>query len=227
MLTITKQTWLLLILVVLDLAIKMLVLHTLPPGQPIQECLVCLVLRLNSVSLGSHAQQFVANFGTQPLITGAVFGLALAVVVLVFASTSRLTKRSTALSIVVAFACAFGLEALSPSLGGLPVTTAAAATRVTQTILWLTIWALATSPLWKAGALLYAAAGLGNSLSLVFPPFLVVDYLWSSLLNRFTGMGVFNFADVLWLIGSMILATAFVTSVIRRLALVWMKLGVR
>jgi lipoprotein signal peptidase len=218
-----QQAWLLLILVVIDLAVKMVMLHVLPPGQPLHECVACLIVRENATGLGSSAQQLVARAGTQPLIDGAVFGLVLAALLLLLALTSRLTKWSATLSVVVAFGCALGLATLAPSLEDLPVPRVAAALRVAQTLLLLTIWALTTSSLWKAGALLYAAAALGNCLSLFFPPFLIVDYLWSSPLNRLMGMGVFNFADILWLIGSAILMAALVAGIVRRMVLLWAK----
>lgn len=89
--------------------------------------------------------------------------------------------------------------------------------RVAQTFLWLVIWALATSHIWKLGALLFAAAGLSNTLSLAYPPYGIVDYLWSTPLNRLIGMGVFNFADVLWLVTFPIFAAAIIRTLVIRL----------
>jgi lipoprotein signal peptidase len=220
-LSFAAQAWLLFAFVLIDLTAKMVMFHTLPPDQPIHECVVCLILRANSLNLGSGARQLFAYYGMRPLIASALFAFLLAALLWVAALSSRLTKRSVALSIVVALMCASSLIALLPSSIPLPLFTVAATARAAATILWVTIWALAPSPLWKAGALFFAAAGLSNFVSLALPPFQVVDYLWSSPLYRTIGFGVFNLADLLWLIGSAILAIALLFSIVRWLVLLW------
>src|SRR5262249_4275127 len=75
------------------------------------------------------------------------------------------------------------------------------ALRGAQAFLWCVVWVLVSSGLWKVGAVFFAAAGVGNFVSFLYPPYGVVDFMWSSLLNRAIGMGVFNAADVMWLLG--------------------------
>ena len=84
--------------------------------------------------------------------------------------------------------------------------------RGSQGVLWWLVWMTFQRPLWKVGALLFAAAATGNFLSFLYPPFGIVDFIWSPPLHRAIGLGVFNFADILWNFGIVVFAVAMPTS---------------
>lgn len=82
---------------------------------------------------------------------------------------------------------------------------------------WLTLWWLAPCGLWKTTLALFTATALGNFLSLLYPPFRVVDFVYSSFLWDTIRMGVFNFADMCGMVGLVFLAWATLRAVGRRL----------
>jgi lipoprotein signal peptidase len=84
--------------------------------------------------------------------------------------------------------------------------------RGTQGVLWWLVWMTLQRPLWKVGALLFAAAATGNFLSFLYPPFGIVDFIWSPPLHRGIGLGIFNFADILWHFGIIVFVFATLTS---------------
>lgn len=88
--------------------------------------------------------------------------------------------------------------------------------RISAMIFWIAVWILIRSPVWKMGALLFAAAGTGNALSLIFPPYGIIDFIWSSPVNSIFRLQVFNLADVMWISAFFVFAFALVQSAIRR-----------
>jgi hypothetical protein len=69
----------------------------------------------------------------QSMVAGAIFDVVLAALLSALAMTSRLTKRSVALSIVGALIRALSPVTLSPSVGELPLSMIATAARVALT----------------------------------------------------------------------------------------------
>ncbi|MBS0380667.1 MAG: hypothetical protein JSS29_19465 [Proteobacteria bacterium] len=201
-------------LVVVDAIAKMVAYHSLPQNAPIDEnCSLCLVLRLNNLGLGSAARLIAHSQGFTSLVAAGVFSASLAVALLMAATLRPLTGRAVAFFLVVAISATTAASYLLPPIGyGLVWV---AFTRTAAVFLWVVIWLLSTSAVWRFGALLWAAAGLSNLLSFVYPPFRVVDYLWSAPLNRLTYIGVFNFADTLVLAGFLVFAAAAVMSAVR------------
>ncbi len=55
----------------------------------------------------------------------------------------------------------------------------------------------------------FISAGIGNALSLFYPPFVVIDFLFIDILNRIFNTGVMNIADIIINI-SMILMVAYI-----------------
>lgn len=212
-----RQVWVLLALVAIDAFAKMAAFRTLPSDEPIRQCFLCLILRMNALSLGSAAQSVMASQGFHVFVASAVCSGVLAVALLIAATKRPLTKRSIILSVLAALLSGVAFFVLFPSIGSSPNPATVAAARAGAISLWLVIWVLATSPLWKLGALLWSAAGVSNLLSLAYPPYHVIDYLWSTPLNGLIGVGVFNIADVFWLLGFLVFAVALVADVARRL----------
>jgi len=212
-----QQAWVLLALVVVDAAVKLGAFHTLPADEPIHECQICVVLRVNRLSLGTAAQSLIASQGFRVLPASAVFCAVLAASLLLAAAKWSLTKRSVAFSLLTASLSGLAFAVLLPSIGNLPSPTTVAASRAGAVTLWLVIWVLSTSPFWKLGALLFSAAGISNLLSFAYSPYRVVDYLWSTPLNGLIGIGVFNVADVFWLLAFPVFAIALIVSTVRSL----------
>jgi lipoprotein signal peptidase len=211
-----RQGWLLLALVTIDATLKIVAFRTLPTGIPTHRCLICVVLRVNSVGLGSAAQSIVASQGLRTPIFSSVFCAVLAVSLVIAAARARLTKRTIGLSLLAALASSLIFTLLFPSIGHLHSPGTIAALRACVVSLWLVIWALSASPFWKAGALLCSAAGISNLLSLAYPPYRIVDYLWSTPLNGLIGLGVFNVADLYGFLALPVFSVALVVSVVRR-----------
>lgn len=214
-----RQVWVLVALVALDTLLKVLAFHALSADKPIHDCFVCVILRVNAVNLGSAAQSLAASQGLRPMVAGSVFSAVLAFALLVSAVKWPLTRRALAISVTSALLSCVVFLAMFPSVGRTIDPSTVAAARGGVVSLWLAIWILATSPLWKLGALLWAAAGVSNLLSSAYPPYHVVDYLWSNPLNRLLGLGVFNLADVFLLLGFIAFAAALPISVARRFGL--------
>lgn len=211
-----QQAWVLLGLVTTDAVAKIVAFHTLPANAPLHQCLTCVVMRVNPLSLGSAAQSVIASQGFHVLVVSAVFSAVLAALLVALAARARLTKRTVALALLAALLSTGAFAVLSPSVSHVTYGATLAA-RAGAVSLWLVIWALTSSPLWKTGALLFSAAGVSNLLSSAYPPYRVVDYLWSTPLNGVIGIGVFNLADVFWLLGFPIFASALIVSAVRPL----------
>jgi hypothetical protein len=210
-----RQAWLLAAFVAFDALLKVLALHALPLGEPVRACALCFALRINPQNLSSVAQGVVAGHGALLLETGGEFDALLAAALVAMALGGVLTRRRVVLAVIGTLTAAACLAAIFPLRGISPA--AAVALRAAQTMLCLVIWALATSVFWKAGAFLWTVTGISNLLSSYYPPFGIVDYFWSSPLNRLIGMGIFNFADVLWLLAFPVFAIALAGSIGRLL----------
>jgi len=210
-----RQALVLVLLVSIDAALKLAASLVLASGQPVpEECVLCIVLRVNPLGLGSNVQSILASEGPRPLVMGLIYTVSLATFLVVLAIAGRVTKSWVAAIAISAIIPSLSLPVLFPRLTLLPLTTIAAATRIAQSIFWLVIWALLRSSFWKIGTLLFSAASISNTLSLFYPPYGVVDYLWSSPLHRLIGFGVFNIADIFWLTAFPIFAIALVRAIV-------------
>ena len=72
------------------------------------------------------------------------------------------------------------------------------------------------SPIWKLGTLLFVSASVGNTLSYFYPPYGVVDFLWSAPFSQITGFGIFNLADLMWDAGILVFAFAILKGIAAR-----------
>ena len=210
----SRQRWLPVAFVGVDAIVKLAAFLFLQPNQPIKQCLICVVLRINYSNLGSAAQSLVRSQGELVLVRSTFFSLFFANALLVLSASGHLKR----LAVTIVFICTLIISAVFsgylPKFGGFSYSTIAATSHVAGTFLWVVIWIISTSTVWRISAFLFAAAGASNSLSLLYPPYHVVDYLWSSPLNHAIGVGVFNIADVLWLFGWPVLGLALLMSVV-------------
>src|SRR5262249_15505808 len=143
-----------------------------------------IVLRVNPTGLGSAAQKLFAGSREPNAILFAAFSwIAMGALLACLAHMRRL-------SIVTGLLCGVILvsfTAVASSLIDSPLLSAkyaVIALRGAQAFLWCVVWVLVSSGLWKVGAVFFAAAGVGNFVSFLYPPYGVVDFMWSSLLNR-------------------------------------------
>ena len=128
----------------------------------------------------------------------------------------RRTRRGF---LFVIFAClgasaigSFLTDLLRSPLSGLSDAIAITCMRGAQAAFWTTALLLTTNRLWKLGFLLLSASAIGNFLSKLYPPFAIVDYLYSAPLSRVTHLGVINLADAMFLLAIPILALSAIGS---------------
>ena len=89
--------------------------------------------------------------------------------------------------------------------------------RASGCVLFLTVlWIVRRSP-WRAPAVLFAAAALGNGISQALPPHAIVDFIYSAPLTRFAGHGVMNVADLYFDAAGVTVVLLVVHSAVRRL----------
>jgi hypothetical protein len=184
-------------LVLLDAVVKVLAYSVLPLDVAVNLPVGgLLILQINELGLGSWGRgAFQADLAVWQ---GAFSTVAIGVVLLTTAS------RRIGLGALVGYCvgASVGGAVLASGLGdlliGLGHNLAVFAMRGGQALMWTAIWSRSSHP-WRLGCLLGAAAAVGNFLSLVYPPFKVIDFFYSTWLSEITGMGVVNLADVFYL----------------------------
>lgn len=198
----------LLALVAVDLASKMVALATLPSGEPTTgDVLFQIVLRVNKSGLGTLGRA-IAGRHVQGFIPTAFGYICFCIALVLVQRMDMRRSRKVLLCIGAALLGAAAVGLLLPSYVRWPELVAVRLLRVSQAVLWITIWALVSARYFKAGFLLFAASATGNLLSLLVPPFAVIDFLSSSLVFRVFGLGVFNLADLYWTSGLLTLGFA-------------------
>jgi lipoprotein signal peptidase len=212
-----RRTAVLLSLIALDICSKVAAYAFLPRGQTGNAAdLFHFELAVNPTGLGTGAGRMLAMAqGQNPLLFAAVFASSLAVCLFALKRFDRLTFWKAVLSglVMIGILTVVSGLRLFPSVA--PVASVKLL-RLSQAILWCELWLLAASTPWSAGTTLLAATAAGNFLSFLYPPYAIVDFMWSSALQRMVGMNIFNCADFMWLCGLICLAFAFVLSASRR-----------
>jgi hypothetical protein len=151
-----------------------------------------------------------------PETLGVSFGY-LGLVVALF--TVRRWKQGRWRKALVCLA-AFGVPAVlgvacTPALARLPDSFQIIALRGIGVLFAMAVWWLVPTGLWRFALTLLAAAGLGNLLSLLYPPFEIVDFMYSKVTASILHYGVFNLADLYIPVGWACLAVAAARSVLR------------
>ena len=212
-----RKAALLIGLVMLDQFAKVVAYATLPlnqlgdPGG-----LFRFELAINPTGIGTHARALLSEADVpNPALFGALFNAGMVICLLTLGRLKKLTVWKVLLS-CLALVC--GLAIVS-GFGLLPLVTPEHSVKLlrgAQAVLWCVVWFVVDASLWRLGAALFAAAALGNFFSFLYPPYAIVDFMWSSILRRALGLHVFNLADLMWLLGIAIFGVALVVSLARK-----------
>ncbi len=202
----------LLALVAVDVVSKLAAIRLLSPEPGADpDSAIQWQLAINPVGLGGAGRRLVGDHSANLVLVGAVLCAEVACALAVLARGRRLTARNVVIAALVLAASVpvvtrmVALVDVSPHLSIVLL-------RGAQAILWWLVWTTLQRLLWKVGAMLFAAAATGNFLSFLYPPFGIVDFIWSPPLNRAIGLGIFNFADILWHVGIVMFIVATLTS---------------
>jgi lipoprotein signal peptidase len=206
------QFWLLLALVTVDVVSKLMALRLLSskPGDD-SGAAIQWELAVNPVGLGGAGRRLVGDQGANLVLVGAVLCAEIACALVILVRMRRLTAPKVAIA-TAALAASIPVVTRLAALVDVSPHISIVLLRGAQGVLWLLVWMALKRPLWKVGALLFAAAATGNFLSFLYPPFGIVDFIWSPPLHRAIGLGIFNFADILWHFGIVVFVVATLTS---------------
>jgi hypothetical protein len=209
-------TRLLILLVAIDLIAKIAAFAFLPEAAPIdREASFQLVLSVNTSGLGTKARELMRDDTVHGFAATSMAFLALGLALVAVRGRPWGTWRKISFC-----AGAFGLwvvigALLEPQFARLPDAASLAIIRGALTLFTLAVWVVVPRGLWKLALTLAAAGAVGNLLSSVYPPFHVVDFMYSALANRVLGLGVFNFADLCIEAGRVCLVIALLDSIVR------------
>jgi hypothetical protein len=212
-----KGRWTLAVLLGFDLLTKLLAFMLLPPSRSVDtDALVQLVLRTNSLGLGTWGQ---ALSGDSSLADRAAAGLGMAAVgvLLVWARRAAWSRIKTILVVVGCYLAVSILAGLWLRLvESMPMPLGVGLMRSGAATLFGSIWWLTQPGWWRVATAFLAASAIGNLASVVLPPHEIVDFVYSRLVARSLGWGVFNVADVYYLVGMVVLVIAFMRALALR-----------
>jgi lipoprotein signal peptidase len=209
---IEKPYWLI-ALVALDLATKALAFLFLQADQEVRsDAAIQFVLRVNRLGLGTWGRALLPPETAYKIVPAAFAYIALAA--LLIAARKKGWRRGRAillctLGFVFTYYC---FAAVASSFQSWPHFLVLLMLRGSGAILLITAWALLLPGRWKLAFLLLSASAAGNFLSLLYPPFGIVDFVYSSVFQRVLHFGVFNLADVFYLGGVAMLIVALFAS---------------
>jgi hypothetical protein len=202
----------------LDLTTKLLALMLLPTSRAVDaDAIVQLVLRTNSLGIGTWGQALSGDSG---LADRAAAGLGMAAVGVLLVST-RKSNWSRLRSVLAVVGCFVTISILAGlwlrSIETVPMPVGVGLMRLGGAVLLASIWWLTPPGWWRLATALLAASATGNLASVVLPPHEVVDFLYSRLVAKSLGWGVFNVADVYYLVGTVVLVMALIRSLAQRI----------
>jgi hypothetical protein len=214
----SRKVSLLIDLIALDLIAKVSAYLLLPLNQPGDASdLFHFELAINPTGLGTTARALLADASRQnPIFFGALFCTGIAICLLTLKRLQKLTFWRVILSGIAIV----GVLALASGFKLLPAVTpehSVKLLRASQAVLWCVVSLLVSSTFWELGAIFFAAAAVGNFLSFLYPPYAIVDFMWSSILRRTLGTQVFNLADLMWLAGIACFCWALLLMVARKI----------
>jgi lipoprotein signal peptidase len=139
-----------------------------------------------------------------------------------FLSLSRLrwSKARKIEGMILSLVAAAALSTALPRWHQSPLAGAYIA-RVGVTVLVVCLRHVAPVGAWRGTATLFAAAGLGNTLSLLWPPHEVVDFIHSAPLSKLLGWGVLYLADLYFDAGMACLLLFLGRALLSGLARLW------
>jgi hypothetical protein len=201
-----------------DLATKALAFRLLPVESVVDErATVQLVLRTNATGVGSWAQAAYPDMTAVDRVA-ASFGVMAICAVLVAARRARRSKTATVLLCIFSyFATVLVCDLVLRAAGPLPSPLSTGLSRIGGVVLVLYLRSLTRSGVWRVATTLLAAAALGNFAGVLLPPHAVVDFVFSEPIFSLLGIGVFNLADVYYLVALPLLGFALLRAIVRRL----------
>jgi lipoprotein signal peptidase len=212
-----RASRLLLGLLLLDLVTKIAAFSLLQGDRPEPEMdRFHFELVLNTSGLGSYLRRLVEIAqGPNPVLLGAIYTLGLTACLLGLKRFQKLTWKKGALGAVMVLV----LVCVASGLGLVPAVTAETSIRLlrgAQSLFWCVLIGLAPRGIWRLGVTLVTACAVGNFLSFWYPPYAVVDFIWSPFLHRAFGLQIFNLADLMWFLGVACFGLGFVSAIARR-----------
>jgi lipoprotein signal peptidase len=158
-----------------------------------------LVLNLNHVGLGTWVTPALSEASASEFAVAGTGSAALGVYLLF---GPRLSRRGWSLwrRILVGVAAYAGGRVAGAvalvSVGGVSPLAGVVLTRTGGAVLFTALWWTARRGLWRVSTTLFAAAALGNLVSLVLPPHAIVDFMYSAIIKVVFRQEIFNFADL-------------------------------
>jgi lipoprotein signal peptidase len=212
-----KGRWILAALLGFDFFTKLLALTLLPASQAVDpNALFQVVLRTNSLGIGTWGQALSAYSGLADRAAGGL-GMAAVGVLLVVMRRSGVSRLRKVLAVL---GCYFTVSIVAGvwlrSIETIPMPLGVGLMRLGGATLFVSIWWLTPPGWWRHATALLAASAIGNFASVVVPPHEIVDFLYSRLVARSLGWGVFNAADVYYLAGGLVLAMATIRALAQR-----------
>jgi len=208
---------LLVLLVAIDLVSKVAALALLPWSIVVdRDALFEFALQLNEAGIGTAGTFYFSRFPLPDVLAGLVGYLAATFALSATRGRGLGLWRRIAITVaaylvpsILAQPAAGALWAYSPRL-------AVGALRALA-VLWIgTLWWIAPGGLTRLGLTLLLAAGIGNGLSLLYPPFRIVDFMYSWLTATVLRLGIFNMADLYIPAGAACLLAAAARYIVRR-----------
>ncbi len=133
-----------------------------------------MILLSGSTAAYSGGILLIAHYIKKKSIRVSMYCLSLLACGMMFSILTRITPEITLGATMVGIVCKFGSLSL-----------AFVVLCLIKDEVYLVLWSL------------LLAAGIGNTLSLILPPFGTVDFIYSRFLNKLNGTGVFNLADLM------------------------------
>lgn len=210
----SPQVWALFALVTIDVVSKLMAVHMLASNAGTSSgAALQWNLAINPIGLGSAGRDLVADQGANRILTGALLSVEVACALAFLARTRRLTAANLGIA-GVALLLSVPMVTRLAALMDVSLHASVVLLRGAQVVVWWLVWLRMQRRLWKTGALLFAAAATGNFLSFFYPPFGIVDFIWSPPIHRAIGLGIFNIADIFWHIGIVAFAMATLTALV-------------
>lgn len=205
-------------LVALDLVTKGVAVWLLPTDTPVRtDALFQVVLRINHSGLGTWARSFVENSDAEHRAAASFGYIFVGVALLLFPRTRWSTRRKAVTGGAIFLLGSIAGILAVPLLALLSTITLHVLARLGPVMLFVSLWYRASPGLWKASAMLFAAAALGNLLGLAIPPHAAIDFIYSSAVSSVFRQGVANLADLYFDAAIIVLIGVATRATVRRL----------
>jgi lipoprotein signal peptidase len=210
---------LVLILVLIDLASKLLAYWLLPLGKQIPTMLgdVALILTLNKEGIGTQARGIINGNDALTIALGCAWWVEAIIIVLIAKSKYRKAAKIR-LGLLAAVALSIGCAGVSKTVhwhSGQPYLLCVLL-RTGNVALVIVLFRLFESAYFRACFGFFLAAAAGNALSLFYPPFRIIDFIYSDWIHSVLRLGIFNLADLYYYPVYVMLALSPIVLLVRR-----------